>query len=98
MPELTKRLRSAYRYARTVTDYYIGRKETMNEIPNYFETANKIIERAHRGLPHDRWMIGNKEMEDFIKAYSALLDACNNMHKDLIKKGFDAMATDPDNT
>ena len=98
MLELTKRLRSAYRYARTVTDYYIGRKETMDEIPNYFETANKIIERARRGLPHDRWMIGNKEMEDFIKAYSALLYACNNMHKDLINKGFDAMATDPENT
>ena len=68
------------------------------ELPEYFKTANKIIERAHRGLPHDRWMIGNKEMEHFLKAYMELLDVCHAMNKDMIQRGIDSMSTDPNNT
>ena len=68
------------------------------ELPEYFKTANKIIERAHRGLPHDRWMIGNKEMEHFLKAYMQLLDVCHTMNKDIIQRGIDSMSTDPENT
>ena len=68
------------------------------ELPEYFNTANKIIERAHRRLPHDRWMIGNKEMEHFLKAYMDLLDICNKMNTDIIQRGTDSMSTDPNNT
>ena len=65
----------------------------IDEVAEHFKTANKIVERAQRGLPHDRWMIGNKEMEAFVKAYADLLDACNEMHKDMIRKGFESMST-----
>jgi len=61
------------------------------DIEEHFKVANKIVERAKRGLPHDRWMVGNKEMEAIVKAYTDLLDACTNMHKELVRKGLDSM-------
>jgi len=66
----------------------------IDEIAEHFKIANKIVERAQRGLPKDRWMIGDKEMEAFVKAYIDLLDACNEMHKDMIRKGFESMSTE----
>ena len=57
----------------------------MSELPEYFERANKIVERAERGLPQDRWFIGDQDAEAIVKAYIALLNACTNMHNDIIK-------------
>ena len=63
----------------------------MNDLPDYFATAAKIIERAERGLPQDRWMRGDHEMEALVRAYIALLNTCSNMHADMIQRGSDAM-------
>ena len=63
----------------------------MNDIPEYFAIAAKIIERAERGLPQDRWMRGDHEMEALVRAYIALLNTCSNMHADMIQRGADAM-------
>ena len=86
-------------YALTATEYITGMKEKeMTEIPNYFEIAQKIIERAQRGLPQDRWMRGDDEMEAFVKAYMGLVDACATMHKEMIRRGVESMSIDPENT
>ena len=63
----------------------------MNELPDYFAIAAKIIERAERGLPQDRWMRGDHEMEALVRAYIALLRTCEAMHHDMIQRGTDAM-------
>jgi len=63
----------------------------MNDLPDYFAIAAKIIERAERGLPQDRWMRGDHEMEALVRAYIALLNTCSNMHHDMIQRGTDAM-------
>ncbi len=63
----------------------------MNDIPEYFAIAAKIIERAERGLPQDRWMRGDHEMEALVRAYIALLRTCETMHHDMIQRGTDAM-------
>jgi hypothetical protein len=63
----------------------------MNDIPDYFAIAAKIIERAERGLPQDRWMRGDHEMEALVRAYISLLNTCSNMHADMIQRGKDAM-------
>ena len=63
----------------------------MNDLPDYFAIAAKIIERAERGLPQDRWMRGDHEMEALVRAYIALLNTCSNMHADMIQRGADAM-------
>jgi len=86
-------------YALTATEYITGMKEKeMTEIPNYFKIAEKIIERAQRGLPQDRWMRGDHEMKAFVKAYIELVDACATMHKEMIRRGAESMSIDPDNT
>ena len=63
----------------------------MNDLPDYFAIAAKIIGRAERGLPQDRWMRGDHEMEALVRAYIALLNTCSNMHHDMIQRGTDAM-------
>ena len=63
----------------------------MSDLPEYFIIANKIVERAERGLPQDRWMRGDKEQEALVRAYIALLNTCSNMHHDMIQRGSDAM-------
>ena len=63
----------------------------MNDLPEYFAIAAKIIERAERGLPQDRWMRGDHEMEALVRAYISLLNTCSNMHQDMIQRGTDAM-------
>jgi hypothetical protein len=63
----------------------------MSDLPDYFAIAAKIIERAERGLPQDRWMRGDHEMEALVRAYIALLNTCSNMHADMIQRGTDAM-------
>jgi hypothetical protein len=66
----------------------------MSDLPEYFIIANKIVERAERGLPQDRWMRGDKEQEALVRAYIALLNTCSNMHADMIQRGTDAMDID----
>jgi len=87
-------LQSAFRFAQTAIEYITGwnRKERkLSEIPEYFAIAAKVIERAERGLPQDRWMRGDHEMEALVRAYIALLRTCETMHNDMIQKGSDAM-------
>ena len=89
-----KKLKNASRFAQTATGYIIGwnrRERKLNEIPEYFTIAAKIIERAERGLPQDRWMRGDHEMEALVRAYIALLRTRETMHNDMIQKGSDAM-------
>ena len=66
----------------------------MSELPEYFAIASKIVERAERGLPQDRWMRGDHEMEALVRAYVALLRTCESMHADMIQRGSDAMGID----
>lgn len=63
----------------------------MSDLPEHFNIANKIVSRARRGLPQDRWMRGDHEMEALVKAYIELQNACINMHQDIIQRGSDAM-------
>ena len=63
----------------------------MSDLPDYFAIAAKIIERAERGLPQDRWMRGDHEMEALVRAYISLLNTCSNMHHNMIQRGTDAM-------
>ena len=68
----------------------------MSELPEYFAIAAKIVERAERGLPQDRWMRGDHEMEALVRAYIALHEErrCSRMHNDMIQRGSDAMDID----
>lgn len=91
---LIKRLKSASHYALTATAFCTIMKEkgkNMSELPDHFVIANKIVNRAERGLPQDRWMRGDHEMTALVKAYIELQNACINMHADMIQKGSDAM-------
>ena len=63
----------------------------MNDVPEYFAIAAKIIERAERGLPQDRWMRGDHELEALVRAYIALLRTWETMHADMRQRGTDAM-------
>ena len=68
----------------------------MSELPDYFEIAEKIVDRAERGLPQDRWFRGDQDMEAIVKAYIALRNACTNMHNDIIKSGATSMGIGQD--
>jgi hypothetical protein len=63
----------------------------MNDLPEYFEIAEKVVERAERGLPQDRWFRGDQDMIAIVKAYIGLRNACANMHNDIIKSGSTSM-------
>jgi hypothetical protein len=68
----------------------------MSELPDYFEIAEKIVNRAERGLPQDRWFRGDQDMEAIVKAYISLRHACTNMHNDIIKSGSTSMGIGED--
>lgn len=92
-----KRPKNAFRFAPTAIASIIGLKERekkMSDIPEYFTIAAKIVERAERGIPQDRWMRGDKEQEALVRAYISLLNICSNMHADMIQRGADAMDID----
>ena len=44
----------------------------MSDLPEYFIIANKIVERAERGLPQDRWMRGDKEQEALVRLHCVI--------------------------
>jgi hypothetical protein len=96
--ELTKKLVIVSHYVQTATEYYTGMRGwkkmlTKEQLENWehFKIADKICERARRGLPQDRWMRGNHEMYAMVKAYMDLTSMMQNMHNDMIQKGLDAM-------
>lgn len=66
-------------------------KEQINNW-DHFKIADKICERARRGLPQDRWMRGDQEMFAMVKAYMDLVHTMRNMHDDMIQKGLDSMS------
>jgi len=68
----------------------------MSDLPDYFDTAEKVVERAERGLPQDRWFRGDQDMEAIVKAYISLRNACTNMHNDIIKSGSRSMGIGKD--
>ncbi len=77
-----RRPTNAFRFAPNAIESIIGLKERekkMSDLPEYFIIANKIVERAERGLPQDRWMRGDKEQEALVRAYIALLNTCSNI-------------------
>ena len=69
---------------------------TKEQLENWehFKIADKICERAKRGLPQDRWMRGNHEMHAMVKAYMDMTNMIKNMHDEMIQKGLDAMDID----
>ena len=68
----------------------------MSDLPEHFAIANKIVNRAERGLPQDRWMRGDQEMFAMVKAYMDLVDAMKSMHDDMINKGLESMGIGED--
>jgi len=66
---------------------------TQQQLENWehFKIADKICERAKRGLPQDRWMRGNHETYAMVKAYMDLTALMQKMHNDMIQKGLDSM-------
>ena len=70
----------------------------MSDLPEHFAIAQKIIERAERGIPQDRWIRGDHEMVAFVKAMIHLTDAYAQLQKDMIDKGSQSMSIDPENT
>jgi hypothetical protein len=63
-----------------------------------FAIAAKVVDRAERGLPQDRWIRGDHEMEAFVKCYINLVDAVGFLKKEIKRKGSESMAIDPENT
>jgi len=70
----------------------------MTELPEHFAIAQKIIERAERGIPQDRWIRGDHEMVAFVKAMIDLSDAYARLQQEIIDKGSQSMSIDPKNT
>jgi hypothetical protein len=92
--ERTLNRQNARLCARTAIEFITGmkkRERKLSDLPEHFTIANKIVDRARRGLPQDRWMRGDHEMLALVKAYIQLQNACINMHQDMIQRGSDAM-------
>tara|TARA_R100001463_G_scaffold15015_1_gene39312 strand:+ start:1314 stop:1526 length:213 start_codon:yes stop_codon:yes gene_type:complete len=70
----------------------------VSKLPQHFAIAQKIIERAERGIPQDRWIRGDHEMVAFVKAMIDLSDAYAHLHKEMINRGSESMSIDPENT
>ena len=70
----------------------------MSKLPQHFAIAQKIIERAERGIPQDRWIRGDHEMVAVVKAMIDLSDAYAQLHKEMINRGSESMSIDPENT
>ena len=63
-----------------------------------FAIAAKIVDRAEKGLPQDRWIRGDHEMEAFVKCYINLVDAVGFLKNEIKRKGSESMSIDPENT
>ena len=63
-----------------------------NEEMGHFKIADKVCERAKRGLPPDRWMIGNHEMKAMIKAYMDMTQIVQNLHNEIVQRGLESMS------
>jgi hypothetical protein len=59
---------------------------------NHFKIADKICERAKRGLPQDSWMRGDDEMKLFVKAYMDMSKIVQNLHNEIVQKGLESMS------
>ena len=66
----------------------------MSELDPPGAIAEKIVNRAERGLPQDRWMRGDHEMEALVRAYIIMKNSLFAMHNDMIQRGSDAMDID----
>ena len=63
----------------------------MTELDESILIAERVVQRAERGLPQDRWMRGDKEMEAVVRAYIMTKNALFDLHKEMIQRGSDAM-------
>lgn len=63
----------------------------MTELDENILIAERVVQRAERGLPQDRWMRGDREMEAVVRAYIMTKNALIDLHKDMIQRGSDAM-------
>ena len=63
----------------------------MTELDESILIAERVVQRAERGLPQDRWMRGDKEMEAVVRAYIMTKNALIDLHKEMIQRGSDAM-------
>ena len=66
----------------------------MTELDENILIAERVVRRAERGLPQDRWMRGDAEMEAVVRAYIMTKNALIELHKDMIQRGSDAMDID----
>ena len=66
----------------------------MTELDENILIAERVVQRAERGLPQDRWMRGDREMEAVVRAYIMTKNALIDLHKDMIQRGSDAMDID----
>lgn len=66
----------------------------MTELDENILIAERVVQRAERGLPQDRWMRGDKEMEAVVRAYIMTKNALIDLHNDMIQRGSDAMDID----
>ena len=63
-----------------------------NEEMDHFKIADKVCERAKRGLPQDRWMRGNHEMKAMVKAYMDMTQIVQNLHNEIVQRGLESMS------
>lgn len=63
----------------------------MTELDESILIAERVVQRAERGLPQDRWMRGDKEMEAVVRAYIMTKNALFDLHKEMVQRGSDAM-------
>ena len=66
----------------------------MTELDESILIAERVVQRAERGLPQDRWMRGDHEMEALVRAYIIMKNSLFAMHNDMIQRGSDAMDID----
>ena len=86
---------AALSFARTAIGNTIGMKRRQKmELDEDIVIAEKIVNRAERGLPQDRWMRGDAEQLSLVRAYTMTKNALFQLHQEMIKRGSDAMDID----
>ena len=73
-------------------------EEDIEAMKDCFETADKVCGRAKRGIPVDRWTIGEREMKQFVRAYLGMSSLCMElsvalevMTDEIRKRGLESM-------
>ena len=65
---------------------------TDDDIQEAFTAADNVVDRARRGLPHDRWFVGTPDMENFVRAYVVLTNITADLTAEIQRRGAESMA------